>query len=522
MEEFDKYIELQKLILSVERYDEIGEIKEYIDENNFFCNKTESFYIMRLLASIVYTRPKLINLIVQLLKQIKTIDIDIININQNISNTDFIQRTIVLYILLCLSGHMESKYEDVNLKISQIALIDPVYAFLKYSKNRHLYNKNDFNLIKKMPSEMKIQFRNRMHSTHPLVQIIIDDNAELLLEKISKNNIDIEIVIPKSLFEMHEILYNANLIQYASFLGSINCFKFLLLKSDCIDYSKLFEFAIAGGNFDIIHLVENNISKKEISCNKILNIAILYMQNDLIKYLIENYEIEINCINYINCIYASNYEGLEILRSYNQNEKKSDIFDSKDDFRDYLNFMISIPAIIGLHDCTWWRNTIIENAYKSRKYDILKYIYKYRMNHQKNDFEGILVPLIITFNYRYNDVNKYFQNVKYYDLNDLYFIENDDDDDDDEFLFWFYQNQYDYSLIVEFYYDYCDSLILSNDEVISKKQKERMIKKKLIRKEILKENKKIKMTKCHRKAKNQLKRNILLDKNEYLESNDYK
>ena len=62
MEKFNMYINLQNLLLSIEGYEEINKIKVFIEENYLFCNKTESLTTMRLLASIIYARPKLIDL----------------------------------------------------------------------------------------------------------------------------------------------------------------------------------------------------------------------------------------------------------------------------------------------------------------------------------------------------------------------------------------------------------------------------------------------------------------------------
>ena len=43
---------------------------------------------------------------------------------------------------------------------------------------------------------------------------------------------------------------------------------------------------------------------------KLLNLAILYMRNDVVQYLLNSYEVTINCDYYINCIYSSNYEAI--------------------------------------------------------------------------------------------------------------------------------------------------------------------------------------------------------------------
>ena len=42
-----------------------------------------------------------------------------------------------------------------------------------------------------MPSNQHIEYRNKRHSTHPLAQIIIDDDVDQLQKFISKNDFSI-------------------------------------------------------------------------------------------------------------------------------------------------------------------------------------------------------------------------------------------------------------------------------------------------------------------------------------------
>lgn len=82
--------------------------------------------------------------------------------------------------------------------------------------------------------------------------------------------------------------YSPTLIQFAALYGSISCFKFLLLNQP--DLHKLdsqgltlTHYAIAGGNFEIIHILEQN----SFDFNGMLEVAAEYHQNEIFNWLYE-------------------------------------------------------------------------------------------------------------------------------------------------------------------------------------------------------------------------------------------
>ena len=74
------------------------------------------------------------------------------------------------------------------------------------------------------------------------------------------------------------------LIEYAAFFGAIKIFKFLLQKKVEISET-LIDFAVAGGNLDIIRLLENNYCIFDSEC---VAIAVEFHRPDLIDYFVNS------------------------------------------------------------------------------------------------------------------------------------------------------------------------------------------------------------------------------------------
>lgn len=117
---------------------------------------------------------------------------------------------------------------------------------------------------------------NIIDLSNPYIKSIYDDDVSLLQQLIYKNNYDIKQKIQLFGIENPMDSFNeANILGISAYFGSINCFKFILLKSDEVNYEKLLEFSISGGYYDIIHIAENGIVNPESKSNpKLLFLAI--------------------------------------------------------------------------------------------------------------------------------------------------------------------------------------------------------------------------------------------------------
>ena len=253
----------------MENDEEIKGVKNFIDQNNFFKNKKNAISTLNLIGSVVYARTNLLHNFVKLINLIDDINITNTSFFSDLEDNETIRRNLITKIIFSLS-----KYKNLNLCYGNTWAIDPV----KYC-NQYCYSSYaNFETIRKMPDDKKIELTNPFHSASPIVLSMIYDNIDLLPDLISKYNYDINQKIPYSLFEMHNVLINSLPLEYSAFLGAINCFKFLLMKIENINYSRLLEFAFAGGNIDIIHIIENESHDQSIKSNqKLLYLAILYM-----------------------------------------------------------------------------------------------------------------------------------------------------------------------------------------------------------------------------------------------------
>lgn len=124
-----------------------------------------------------------------------------------------------------------------------------------------------------------------------LAEAILKDDPEMLHTIIVKERLTLDVTIPPNIFGISEFVnHNPTLIQYASFFGSIKCFKHLLLNKASLSLTddrhlKLVHFAVAGGNTEIIHILEQS----ETLFSRTLSISIEYNHYDLFEWLYEKY-----------------------------------------------------------------------------------------------------------------------------------------------------------------------------------------------------------------------------------------
>lgn len=127
-------------------------------------------------------------------------------------------------------------------------------------------------------------------------ELIRNDNAVEFIVLYNKNEINLEMKVPYSIYETNPFLLKkeATLIEYSAFFGSVDIFNFL--RMNCIRInSSLWLYAIHGKNADIIHCLEEN--KVEIENNDfqiLLKESIKCHNNDLANYFKDNFVKEID------------------------------------------------------------------------------------------------------------------------------------------------------------------------------------------------------------------------------------
>lgn len=145
----------------------------------------------------------------------------------------------------------------------------------------------------------------------------------------SQSNINIQThKIPINCFESKKYLGSEiYLIEYASFHGSLKVFKFLSMNDTCFS-EKFLEFAICGGNNEIVHLVEDKVKQENRyqNTNYLLQRAIHFHHYDLSEYLINTFEIEVIAEHFSSSIVSLNYSSFsDHISDYVQkfNDKKN-------------------------------------------------------------------------------------------------------------------------------------------------------------------------------------------------------
>lgn len=164
--------------------------------------------------------------------------------------------------------------------------------------------------------EHEIEFKNVNLSTHlklrsegmnesELAIIIRNDDIDSFQSYVSKLNFNLNGNIPKSKYEISFYLKSStSLIEYAAFYGSLKIFKFLWMNNVHIS-DQLREFAVSGGNYEIVHILERKQVNFDEDC---LNKAIQYHHNEIARYINETFDVHFTFDTFRECIMSYNIE----------------------------------------------------------------------------------------------------------------------------------------------------------------------------------------------------------------------
>lgn len=137
------------------------------------------------------------------------------------------------------------------------------------------------------------EYRSSGHNPCILTQAIFNDNVQEMQDILAKNNIPPNALIPSSIFETSRMPKShglPSLIEYAAYFGSIQCFKFLFQKCELLHFPTLVNYAVCGGNYEIIHLCESvlsdNFTQETLAC------SIQFFQREVSEYLLDNFPIK--------------------------------------------------------------------------------------------------------------------------------------------------------------------------------------------------------------------------------------
>lgn len=168
-----------------------------------------------------------------------------------------------------------------------------IFAYEIYQERREDFNyifgsKESFLKEVNFPNfESFLEFRDKWTNNDPITISIREDDADKLREIISKNNLNYDLEIPYSLFEDISCFFKKKsmpkMIDYAAFYGSVNVFKYLLMNDSKIT-EKTLEFAVYGGSYEIIHILES----AKCPYSDALEASIRVHNNELYDYFINS------------------------------------------------------------------------------------------------------------------------------------------------------------------------------------------------------------------------------------------
>ena len=142
----------------------------------------------------------------------------------------------------------------------------------------------------------------------PLLEFIKNDDFSSLQEFIS-NTIDFDFSQTYEIYSEY-----VNLIDIASYYGSIDCFKYFVVNN--APFSEyVCPFSICGSNYEIIHYLENNFREENFNDEICLKMSIAYHHYEITDYLNVNYNSSLiyqeTAIYSFNYLYLSKYSKLD-------------------------------------------------------------------------------------------------------------------------------------------------------------------------------------------------------------------
>lgn len=215
---------------------------------------------------------------------------------------------------------------------------------------------NDENNI---PKYLNIIESNPLHNKDTLIHSIAYDEIDKFIEYSSKSDFDLD-----NKYGRMQDLDHKTPIDVAAFYGSLKVFKYLLQNNAQIDW-KVSHSAICGGNYEIIHIIEQNGDKYD---NDYIFDALEYHRNELIDYLLENYRCKdfsiSRCLENFNIKAAlfSFYNG-DYINKYEQNRFTAYMnpftYGSKYNILEFMNFLVENGADVNSNSYhMYWGNGI--------------------------------------------------------------------------------------------------------------------------------------------------------------------
>lgn len=145
------------------------------------------------------------------------------------------------------------------------------------------YFRSHFNELSENDWELHKKLAYEGNDVNPIVEIIKNDDFDAFQNLSSQTKFNLKEEIEMTFYLKNSFLKKASLIEISAFYSAIKIFKFLIMSNVTVS-SNLAEYAVAGGNFEIIHICEDyNCDFKNTP-----QIAIRFHRNDIFYWLIES------------------------------------------------------------------------------------------------------------------------------------------------------------------------------------------------------------------------------------------
>lgn len=307
-----------KLAIVCKLHDFLDEIVEenyqelifFLQESKFLETKESMSQLLRSINSFSLCRPINITIYIRLLTDL----IEIIKkffISSEICSF-FEHNRILLFFY-------EKELITVKMIISKVYFIHDIrfiYFDQELRKDESLrYEKiyKDYENENIIYDDIFIKNRNYCFCTHELCALIRNDDVHtfqsILSQSDEKNVLRSPIPLSSKIFEVNNYLLaksSLTFLNYAAYYGSVQIFKYIFSKLDTLGSIYDIEYAIAGGNSEIIHIYEeyfneqkeeNENDEDEEAANKfrirylrtMLKASLYFHRNEITEYLISNY-----------------------------------------------------------------------------------------------------------------------------------------------------------------------------------------------------------------------------------------
>ena len=256
---FHSYIELDKLLFfnhsTNENENLYNEILEIYNQNKEYKDNLFE-YLINLLVYFIVIRPKNREFPGFLLSKLLLNFPEKCNIIDTIKEKKYFKKNLTIQDVLYSKRIIQEEPQDYNERK------DTVFSIYKEGSLEFIIKEDDINKLK------------------DLLNTEINEDIEINI------NSPIKEVLNTSNISLYGI--KVKLLDFCSFYGSIKCFKFL--KMNGREYGKYIrEMSISGGNFDIIHDIEQD----SLSFDNCFEVSVKYHHQNISDWLLSNYQCEI-------------------------------------------------------------------------------------------------------------------------------------------------------------------------------------------------------------------------------------